>query len=249
MTTSNGDTPHALPKTPAEVGEALRADARFGLRALGRDGPRLLPWLLGVMLPLAAFGLLAHALGDGRGIGPDVWLLRSAHGTRGPLLDTLAVLASHVGNQWGVVPADIALLLVLALRRHAREGFFAGSAIIGSALINVGAKHLFARTRPALWQSIAPEHSLSFPSAHAMGSMTLACVLVLLAWPTRWRWPVLAGAAGFVLAVGASRVYLGVHYPSDVLAGWLAALAWTVICRLLLFPQGAGPWRRDRVWS
>src|SRR3546814_10481386 len=68
-----------------------------------------------------------------------------------------------------------------------------------------------------------------------MGSMTLAAVLVLLAWPTRWRWPVVAAMAVFVPMVGLSRVYLGVHFPSDILAGWAAALAWTAGAYLLVF--------------
>src|SRR3546814_10222629 len=68
-----------------------------------------------------------------------------------------------------------------------------------------------------------------------MGSMTLAAVLVLLAWPTRWRWPVVAAMAVFVPMVGLSRVYLGVHFPSDILAGWAAALAWAAGAYLLVF--------------
>src|SRR3546814_8426441 len=94
------------------------------------------------------------------------------------------------------------------------------SATGGSGLLTVVAKQAFARDRPSLWESIAPEHNFSFPSGHAMGSMTLAAVLVLLAWPTRWRWPVVAAMAVFVPMVGLSRVYLGVHFPSDILAGW-----------------------------
>jgi len=124
----------------------------------------------------------------------------------------------------------------------AAEGLFAGVAIIGSALLNLGAKPLFARDRPSLWESIAPEGNYSFPSGHAMGSMTLACVLVLLCWWTRVRWPVCVAAIVFVTLVGASRVYLGVHYPSDILAGWAAAIAWTYAVYGMVFRGGMRPW-------
>ena len=90
--------------------------------------------------------------------------------------------------------------------------------------------------------SIAPETTYSFPSGHAMGSMTLASVAVMLAWHTRWRVPVSLAGMAFVLLVGMSRVYLGVHYPSDILAGWCAAGAWSVACYLLVFRE-RGPWR------
>ena len=74
---------------------------------------------------------------------------------------------------------------------------FATVALGGAGLLNVATKLTFARERPTLWQSIAPETTYSFPSGHAMGSMSLALVLVLLCWPTRWRWPVLAAMAVF----------------------------------------------------
>src|SRR3546814_19730161 len=84
-----------------------------------------------------------------------------------------------------------------------------------------------------------------------MGSMTLAAVLVLLDWPTRWRWPVVAAMAVFVPMVGLSRVYLGVHFPSDILAGWAAALVWATGAYLLVFrwtgrPWGTAPARRGK---
>jgi undecaprenyl-diphosphatase len=74
-----------------------------------------------------------------------------------------------------------------------------------------------------------------------MGSMTLACVLVLLCWRTRLRWPVTFAAAVFVVLVGLSRIYLGVHYPSDILAGWAAAIAWTYGVYALVFRTGPRP--------
>src|SRR3546814_4251625 len=149
--------------------------------------------------------------------------------------DQLFLFFSAIGYQYGVVPVDIALVLILALRRRYRESVFAAVATGGSGLLNLVAKQAFDRDRPSLWDSIAPEHNFSFPSGHAMGSMTLAAVLVLLAWPTRWRWPVVAAMAVVVPMVGLSRVYRSEENPSEILAGWAAALVWATGAYLLVF--------------
>src|SRR3546814_15967947 len=141
--------------------------------------------------------------------------------------DQLFLFFSAIGYEYGVVPVDIALVLVPALRRRYRESVFAAVATGGSGLLNVVAKQAFARDRPSLWESIAPEHNFSFPSGQALGPMTLAAVPVLLAWPTRWRWPVVGALAVIVPVVGLLRVYLGVHFPSDTLPGRAGAVAWT----------------------
>nr|WP_310234481.1 phosphatase PAP2 family protein [Luteimonas terrae] len=142
---------------------------------------------------------------------------------------------SEIGYAKGVVPVDIGLVLVLLALKRWRDALFVAVATGGSALLNLATKQLFARDRPSLWESIAPEATYSFPSGHAMGSMTLAAVLVLLAWPTRARWGVIAAMAVFVPMVGLSRVYLGVHYPSDILAGWAAASVWVVGVYLVMY--------------
>ena len=198
-----------------------------------------------MLLPLWGFGELAGEVREAGSFPFDAPLLRFAQDVAGHGFDRCFLLFSKLGYEWGVVPFDIALVLALAGLRRRREGLFAGIALAGSALLNLGAKQLFARARPSLWESIAPESTFSFPSGHAMGSMTLACVLVLLAWRTRWRWRVAPAMAAFVAMVGLSRVYLGVHYPSDILAGWAAACAWAVAAYLLVFPHGRRPWRRD----
>lgn len=228
-----------------ELRAVAREDARFGLAFLRRRWRRLLLLFLGVLLPLWGFGELAEDLRAGEVFFFDAPLLQFAHALARAGWDVFFVRISAIGYLYGVVPFDIVLILVLALRRRLSEGLFTGIAIIGSALLNLGAKQLFARERPSLWESIAPESSFSFPSGHAMGSMTLACVLVLLAWHTRWRWPVLAAAAMFVALVGLSRIYLGVHYPSDILAGWAAAVTWCAAIYLLVFPHGRRPWWRN----
>ena len=213
-----------MPSTPTDP---VQNDAS-ALAFLRRNGPRIALLFVAVLLPLWGFGELAEAVGAGRDFVFDRPILEWLHAHETPTLDRLALLFSRLGYQYGVIPFDIVLVVALLLRHRRRDAVFAAISFIGSALLNVSAKHYYGRARPSLWESLAPETTFSFPSGHAMGSMTLAAVGVSLAWSTRWRWPVLAISVPFVLAVGASRPYLGVHYPSDVLAGWAAALAWVI---------------------
>lgn len=229
-----------MPRTPAEGLGNLAEEARFGAGFLRRHGWRLVLVFAGLLLPLWGFAELADEVLEGEPFAFDEPILLFARQLAGEGLDQVFLLASKAGYEWGVVPVDILLVLGLASARRHREGLFAAVSIVGSALLNIAAKQAFARDRPTLWESIAPEHNFSFPSGHAMGSMTLATVLVLLCWHTRWRWPMLVAMLGFVCLVGLSRVYLGVHYPSDILAGWAAALAWTSATWLLV----AHRWQR-----
>jgi membrane-associated phospholipid phosphatase len=233
-------------RTPAEALATLREALRFFVDFLRQRLLRLLLLFFGLLLPLWGFAELADEVHEGESFGFDRPILRFAHGLASDGLDTVFVFFSAVGYAWGVVPVDIALIAILVWRRRMREGLFAGVAIVGSALLNFATKQFFARERPALWDSIAPETTYSFPSAHAMGSATLAWVLLLLAWRTRWRWPVTIGMAAFAVMVAFSRVYLGVHYPSDILAGWAAASVWTAAVYLSIYRNGARPWHDGR---
>ena len=251
---SNGSTdepdkrPHT-PRSPAETIRVVGQEARFGAAFLRVHGWRLLLVFAGVLAPLWGFGELVETLHEGEAFFFDVPLLEAIHSMAGAGLDRAFVLITQIGYAWGVVPFDAALLLALVLYRRKREGLFAGISIIGSMLLNIAAKHSFARARPDLWESIRPETTYSFPSGHAMGSMTLAMVLVLLCWSVRtpwgwgWRWPVTVFATVSVLLVGVSRIYLGVHYPSDILAGWAAASVWVVGVYGLVFYGSLRPWQ------
>ena len=136
-----------------------------------------------------------------------------------------------------IVGAPVPLgLIVLAAgvplaieRRWQRLGYLMVTAIGGSLLV-VQLKVYFARARPDLAEAIRQAHGYSFPSGHAMGSMVVAGALAYLGYrafqSTRARAAAVAGAATFVLAVALSRVYLGVHWISDVAAGMSAGLLW-----------------------
>ncbi len=219
-------------------------EAAAGFRHwMGRNAWRFVLLFIGVLLPLAAFVALADEVHEFEEFHFDAPLLWKMHAVSSPGLDAFFVFISKVGYQWGVIPADILIVLALLAFRRWREASFAALSFIGSALLNLGSKQFFQRDRPSLWESIAPESTYSFPSGHAMGSATLAAVVILLAWNTRWRWPALIGGVLFAGAVSLSRVYLGVHYPSDILGGWCAALVWVVGCFLVMFRR-RHPWRR-----
>ncbi len=228
MTTSDGHGPHAH----AGRAQVLRA-AGVGLaRALARfvhaRWKLLLLLFVGVALPLVVFGALAEDVYTRGGIGWDEPILRYVHGHSTPGLDAAMIFISAAGYAYGVVPLAVLLFVVLLAVRRRGNAVFWGVAMGGAGLMNTGAKLFFRRDRPDLWLSPAPEHTYSFPSGHAMGSMALVAALAVLAWPTRWRWWAIGAGGVFTLLVGFSRVYLGVHYPSDVAAGWAASLAWVL---------------------
>lgn len=196
---------------------------------LGRRKPAALqPRVLWGLSALAFAGFLAQVwlVQSGFWEALDPGLLWQIHAQANQQLDRFFLLVTHIGHQWGVIPLDVALVLVFALLRCWRLSVLVLLCTAGSGLLNSGAKWLFARPRPELWQSLTEHDSWSFPSGHAMGSSTLMLVLVLLAWSGRWRWPVLSVAVPFAALVGFSRLYLGVHWPSDIVAGWLLAAAW-----------------------
>jgi membrane-associated phospholipid phosphatase len=185
-----------------------------------------------LLLSGAAMGLFAvHALlvFSGHWAQLDHTLMWALHGQATAAIDSLALQVSVVGHQGGVIPLDIALVALLAASRRWPQAAFVLASTVGSGLLNVVAKHTFERARPQLWPHLADEHTWSFPSGHAMGSSTLMLVIIVLCWRGRWRWPVAGAALLFAVLVGVSRPYLGVHWPSDIFAGWLLAFCWVTL--------------------
>jgi membrane-associated phospholipid phosphatase len=143
-----------------------------------------------------------------------------------PQLDSAMLVLTDLGGVLAITVITAAMVAFMWRKR-----MFSRAAVLLLSMGGIAAavtmlKLIIARERPSDVGSIISEASFSFPSGHSMGSMGLAVAVVLLLWPTRWRVPVLIAAALYVLTIGFSRLYLGVHYPTDVLAGWLLGAGW-----------------------
>ncbi len=139
------------------------------------------------------------------------------------LIPATSVL-TNAGGFSTLGPVALAAVLFLAIRGQKAEALWLLLAVGSGRLFVEAAKEIIARPRPPLIGRLDEVTSLSFPSSHAAGSMLTMLALALLFGRDRpWLTPVLAA---FALAVGWSRLALGVHWPSDVLAGWGLALIW-----------------------
>jgi membrane-associated phospholipid phosphatase len=182
----------------------------------------------GVFIPLYLFGELADEVVNQEIFSFDRPFLLFMRDQATPFLDSVMLFFSRAGSVLVLGPIALLIMSILAHRRYWGKALFWLLATAGTVLLNIAAKHVFVRSRPDLWTSIAPETTYSFPSGHAMQSMAFVAALVVLGWRYRWIWWAAIAGGAFVLMVGLSRVYLGVHYPSDILAGWSASLAWVL---------------------
>jgi membrane-associated phospholipid phosphatase/protein tyrosine phosphatase (PTP) superfamily phosphohydrolase (DUF442 family) len=179
-----------------------------------------------VLLPLYGLGWLIEAVWNRNGLSCDVPMLNFIHRCATPARDTLMVWMTHAGGVKAAIFLAALTVIVLLRKPTRRDALFLACAVGGALLLDLFIKNAIHRVRPHLWTSPAPEFDFSFPSGHSTGTMSFIVALVVIAWRTRWHWAVFFGGACYVAAVGFSRLYLGVHYPSDVLGGWLLALAW-----------------------
>jgi len=154
----------------------------------------------------------------------DQGLLALVQAQRSASLDGLMVLITRLGDPHSQLAAGALLCLLLLLARQWRATLFAAASLLGTALANGLLKALFLRARPEVLLQPLPSYSL--PSGHSSAAFAFFLVLGVLAGcgqPARLRltWLVLAGLPA--LAIALSRVYLGVHWPTDILAGALLA--------------------------
>ena len=184
-----------------------------------------------LLVSLHGFAELAYDVGTDAGLPFDPTVLAWFRAQQTPGLTYLASALGVLAGTYVLGPVTLLVLLGLA-RRSRHDAWFFGLSVGGALALNLLTKVTFARARPTLFEHLSAAPGYSFPSGHAMVSAAFFLALLLLFWRS--------GAGGWarawiaftclvaVLAVGASRLYLQVHFPSDVLAGWAFSAAWVL---------------------
>lgn len=203
-----------------------------GPEAIPRPQPlfeaAILASLGAAVLALFFFAWLGNEMLDGDTRHFDQAVREWVHRYASPGMTSAMTGISLLGYNVLIVELVIALAIFTKLRWR-RAALWLAVAMAGSLVLDLALKYIYHRTRPTAYFGMAP-HSYSFPSGHALCSFcfygVLAGLLSARTKPLGWRLLIWIAAAALVIAIGLSRIYLGVHYPSDVVAGYLAATVW-----------------------
>ncbi|WMT43017.1 phosphatase PAP2 family protein [Paenibacillus sp. D2_2] len=182
------------------------------------------------LLCLAGFGMIAYWVGGMHVHTFDNTVITFVQGLESDSLTRIMKVFTWIGGQIPVIVILLATLILLYVVLHHRsELVFLVAVVAGSALLNILLKQIFRRDRPSLHRLIE-ETGFSFPSGHSMAAFSLYGAIVFLVWKhipyILGRIAVIVGGACLILMIGISRIYLGVHYPSDVLGGYLISACW-----------------------
>lgn len=192
----------------------------------------LLAFIISVFC-IVGFSLISLFISDHKIISFDRTLIDQIQGLESPYLTSLMKLLTFIGSTPFVIVLSLCLIFFLyKVLHHRLELILFIGALGGTAVLNEILKHLFRRTRPHLHRLIEAT-GYSFPSGHAMSAFTVYVILSFLLWrhiPSRWgRTLLIIFSTVMILGIGISRVYLGVHYPSDIIGGYLASGFWLTV--------------------
>lgn len=178
-------------------------------------------------LSVVVFSFLGVSARGPDGLFCDQPLIDTSHAIARPTLTSIAAGITTLGNASTLTGIVIVVALVLFVLKDRRSAWFVLATGIGASLLNDLLKLAFARPRPEEIWRMAGASGYSFPSGHAMASASIygAIALVLATFFPRLRLPIAITTIVLVFAIGLSRVYLCVHYSSDVMAGWIVGAA------------------------
>ncbi len=166
----------------------------------------------------------------------DTTLLLWLHQFSNPMLDRIMLIITQLGNPSIVVLVAVVSLALLWLQGYKQEAKVFAIACLGGIILNTGMKLAFSKARPELWHRLITEKSFSFPSGHALGSVVLygfLAYLLAVGYP-KLAWIIYILAVVAIIAIGLSRLYLGVHWPTDIIAGYGIGFLWLRMCILML---------------
>lgn len=187
--------------------------------------------IVGLLICSAIIYILAKLSEDvleREAFGFDKAILLWIHSFANPTLDRIMLNVTRLGNPGTVVFVALLTLGILWWRRYHQEARIFLLNCLGGAVLSYGLKLAFSKPPPQLWKLLISETSYSYPSGHALGSMVLYGFLAYLLgihYPRYARVFYFIGAI-LIAGIGLSRLYLGVHWPTDVLAGYGVGFLW-----------------------
>jgi undecaprenyl-diphosphatase len=196
--------------------------------------------LLGLAAAIGAlvfFGWLADEVLEGETRHFDEVTRAAVHQFATPVLTTIMRGFSFVGSTLALTVASIVVVARLIMRKLSLEAKLFALTMLGGALLNMTLKLAFKRARPEPFFNLSVPETYSFPSGHSLMSAcffgALAALLTARIQRRRVRIVIWIFATSMFLLIGLSRIYLGVHHTTDVIAGFTAALIWVLMIRLV----------------
>jgi len=159
-------------------------------------------------------------------------LLLWIHEQANPILDGVMLSVTQLGNKEVLIVVAIATISILWWRSYRQSASTFLIACLGTFILSDGLKIVVARVRPELWDTLITEPSFSFPSGHALKSTVLygmIAYLLAIRYPQQAKW-IYTGVTIMVASICCSRLYLGVHWPTDVIIGCTIGWVWLTIC-------------------
>ena len=182
--------------------------------------------ILLIVMSIVLFIILVIAINADILSGFESWVYFESVEHMSDILTNILIFITNFGGPIGISLICITIFLIPKLRN--KLGLPVSIAVSTSFILNIILKLIFARERPDILRLVT-ENSYSFPSGHAMINMALYTVLIIYAYKfiksKRIKYPLIIAMMLLVIAIGFTRIYLGVHYAGDIIGGWLLGFA------------------------